>query len=428
LRGRHQDWLVAASDNKQELLDLATLGNIRKQESVLEALSTMPPVQSTGTEYDNNPLLLGVTNGTVDLTTGVLKKSDPKDLITMSTTVPFNPQAACPLFEDFLDQITGKNPKMVEYLKRILGAALFGHTNPQQFWVLKGGGANGKGVLSNVIGNILGDYACTPSRLLYMNTNMGEANSSAPRADLVALYKKRFAHMSEPNAKKGASFNEELLKEHTGQDMIHARDLFSRASDAVDFIPSHSIFFRTNLTPVIENMTTAMIRRLRIIPFRQQFDDNPDGDLTTKLTAEGPGILAMLVRYATLYHHYPEILNDLPAEVMEETAEYIEENDPYSVFIKEECVIEAGATMSHAEAFNRYSAWVDAQNDRELDAGSKTAMGKRLHMVFRKVSTRPTTYSGIRLKDTPAQSTILPESTIQPPWRVHDEQPYWTTD
>ena len=49
-----------------------------------------------GRDWDSNPFLLGVANGVVDLRTGLLRKGDPSDRITLHTNVPYDPSAKCP--------------------------------------------------------------------------------------------------------------------------------------------------------------------------------------------------------------------------------------------------------------------------------------------------------------------------------------------
>lgn len=311
-----------------------------------------------------------------------------------------------------MSQITGGNPKMADYILLVLGSALFGHTAPQQFYILVGGGNNGKGVLCNIVAYIMGDYATAPSRMLYMKTRQGEAASSAARPDLLALLNKRLAHMSEPG---GGAFNEELLKEHTGNDPIPARDIYGRSSEIRTFNPTHTIIFRTNEPPTIEDVGVSMSRRLRVIPFRQDFSANPDFDLETKLKTEAPGILALLVRKAVEYNENPPAINALPEDFREASTQYIEDSDPTSAFIREDCTVEAGAQATAKDLYAAYQAWCRRQGDPDLVPATSTRFGINLSRRFRKHPGRLATYGGVRLADASTQDTIL-LSTNEPWW------------
>lgn len=402
LRDRTKDYLIQALA-KDEIQALSYLMDVRKQESVFKALSTMAPVQASGAEFDQKPDYLGVRNGTVHLPSQTQSKGNPADLISMSANAAFHPDAQAPQFVEFMNQITGRNAKLVEYLLLIFGASLYGHTQPQQFYVFIGGGNNGKGVLSNVIAHVLGDYAVAPSRMLYMRTRNGEASSAAARPDLMALRNKRFAHMSEPG---GGSFNEDLLKEHTGGDPIIGRDLYGKAGDMLTFAPTHTIFFRTNNPPKLEDLGVSMRRRLRAIPFRQDFSDKPDFELETRLKAEADGILRLLVYYAAQYAANPSSINDLPEDVRLTSAEYIEDNDPGSGFLQERCAVGAGQTALVTDLHAAYLDWCREQDDPDLIPMSMKAFSTNLGRRFRKLPARHATFTGLSLKGVPSQDSM----------------------
>ena len=64
-----------------------------------------PPVVARATDLDANPYLLNVANGTVDFRTGELQPHRREDLITKLAPVEYDPNATCPRFLEFLDEI-----------------------------------------------------------------------------------------------------------------------------------------------------------------------------------------------------------------------------------------------------------------------------------------------------------------------------------
>lgn len=387
---------MRGTQSKEVLTDLAHLLNLAKKKSVMESLSYRDGIAMKGDEWDPDPYLLGAPNGVIDLRTGqLIKGQHPELLVSRAVRYAYDPDSDprvdCPLFLRFLSEITaGDLAGKGRYLLRIFGYALFGLQTEQKFWLFTGGGNNGKGVLTKTVAHIMGDYAGSPSATLYMRTKYGSPSSAGPRADLLNLQGLRFTPISEP---EGGAFNDELLKAHTGDDPIRARGLHSGVE--IEFRPTHTIVVATNQPPRVEDVGKSMQRRVRVVPFTEDFSGaRMDRDLETKLRAEGPGILALLVHAAQDW--YEDGLCE-PEVVTSASQAYIEDNDPLSEFVYACCVVEAGATMSGKLAHTEYTDWARKTGSDLLSA---SAFGSDLSRRFRK--TRLNTgvqYLGIRLKN-----------------------------
>src|SRR5258706_2963972 len=77
---------AAMADNdarRQAYVDHATRSESRyKLEAMVKLAETGPAIATTPDQFDRDPWLLNVQNGTIDLRTGTLKSHDPHDLIT----------------------------------------------------------------------------------------------------------------------------------------------------------------------------------------------------------------------------------------------------------------------------------------------------------------------------------------------------------
>jgi putative DNA primase/helicase len=254
-------------------------------------------------------------------------------------------------------------------------------------WV--GRGANGKGALARTLHYVFGDYADAPSDALYMRTKMGGARSDAARPDLLRLMARRFTYMSEPH---GGQFNEELLKAHTGEDMILARNLYGRAEQMASFPPTHKIVFLTNNPPKTDDVGISMSRRVRLVMFEQDYSQRMDKTLEERLKAEKQGILAIAVREALAYisEGMPE-----PQKVTDWSTEYIEENDPLGPFIVERCSTMAKDSSTGSALYAAFEDWT-ARRDDAPDM-SQTGFGLALKKRFKaKRAARGVVYSGVR--------------------------------
>src|SRR4051812_21555627 len=115
----------------------------------------------TAEAWDRDPLLLGTPGGTVDLRTGRLRASNPADGITKLTAVAPAEHADCPLWLKFLDEATGSDGELIQFLRQWCGYALTGLTSEHALVFVYGPGGNGKSVFLNVLTGILRAYAAT---------------------------------------------------------------------------------------------------------------------------------------------------------------------------------------------------------------------------------------------------------------------------
>ena len=356
--------------------------NVSKKESVLKSLSARPEVSMKGDEWDTDPYLMGFENGIVDLRTGAFDpKPSPETLVSKSTGTIYDPKAKCPKFYSFLRSITGDDEDLVDYLLQLLGYSMFGLQAEQKFWMWVGRGANGKGILARTMLRVLGDYAERPSDELYMRNKFGAAPSNAARPDLVRLMGSRFIYISEPH---GGQFNEELLKAHTGDDPILARDLYGKSSEMLTFKPTHKIIVLTNEMPKTDDVGVSMRRRVRVIRFEQDFSPESgraDFRLEGKIENEAEGILALLVRSAIIWWNEGDAGLPEPEKVTEWSREYIEDNDPLSRWEHDMCRFGGDEKGQSALLYGSYLDWC-AQNG--LEPKSQIWMSNQLSKRYRK--------------------------------------------
>jgi putative DNA primase/helicase len=144
-------------------------------------------------ELDTNAYLLNFLNGTVDLRTRELRPPDRSDYITKLAHYRYSPQASCPRWLSFLDQLMGGGPdasegdlaracRMVEYLQRALGYSLTGCTIEKAVFVPFGKGDNGKSTMLSTFRHVIEEY----SVLLQVDTLMVAHRDCSPREGRIA--------------------------------------------------------------------------------------------------------------------------------------------------------------------------------------------------------------------------------------------------
>lgn len=256
-------------------------------------------------DFDKQPWLLPVRNGVIDLRTGALTNGRPEDLCTRALDIIYDPHADNAPWLEFVEEISGSN-EIAAFLKRTFGYAMTGHSFEQYIWVFTGPGRNGKGVLFELIADILGPYYHEISRAMLLEQRT-EQSPSAASEHKYSLMGKRIISSSETN--KGQKIDAGAIKGLTGQDLVLCRPMYR---SEIVFKPTYALFLRTNHVPVGLTRDFALIQRLLKVEFPFMYVDDVEAEakkyparahlfrkkdplLKDRLSKVKPGILRWLV-------------------------------------------------------------------------------------------------------------------------------------
>lgn len=352
-------------------------------------------------DLDRDPWALTCPNGTLDLRTGRLRAHQRQDLATKMCPTPFDPKAACPLWERFLVEIFASDEELIAYLQRLFGYCLTGDVSEHLFPVCWGPGGNGKGTTLETIRATMGaDYsmAAMPDFLM---ARRGEHHPT----ELADLFGKRLVICQE--TEKGRRLNEPLMKWLTGGDRLRARRM---REDAWEFSPTHKLFFVSNYKPEIRGTDTGVWRRVRLIPFTVTFEgEKKDPKMGEKLKAEAPGILAWMVRGALDWQRNGMAA---PQRVMVATAEYRSDQDIIGAFLADCCLTGSEVFRTRASAlYQVFRRWVqDTGETGGVAALSQTKFGTELQeRGFARVKSNGWWYIGIAIREEETEQSDLPD-------------------
>ncbi|MGX4737092.1 phage/plasmid primase, P4 family [Kitasatospora griseola] len=319
--------------------------------NLMTELKSISGVYTPAEEFDARPDLLSFQNGTVHLRTGEMRPHDPADMLTYSLDIDYDPEARCPRWERFLAEVFPDSPDMPDYLRRVIGYGVTGHTREQIFMVLWGKGANGKSVFLDALTEVFRSITKTTS----FSTFEERKGGGIPN-DLAALRAARLVMASEGEA--GRPMSEAIIKRSTGGDLMQARFLHQ---EFFEFRPSFLLLLATNHRPKFRSQDEGLWRRVRMIPFLRYFAPGErDYDLPRKLAAERQGIAAWAVRGAGEW--YREGLRD-PQIITGASKEYRETSDSLAGFLPG--ILERADDahqLNGSEAFNEYLTWCEAEN------------------------------------------------------------------
>ena len=218
-------------------------------------------------------------------------------------------------------------------------------------------------------------------------TRSAECHHSIPN-DLAALVGRRFVIAAETN--DGTRLNESRLKALTGGDLVSARFLHQ---EFFEFSPVAKLWLSVNHKPVVTDDSHGFWRRIRLIPFLQQFPG--DKMLGRALLAEGSGILSWAVRGCLEWLRLGSL--NPPDIVTEATTAYKRESDPLTQFLEDACKVDPKAEAGADELLNAYRQWANKQGLSREEWLSGTAFGRKLKTRFSHHRTRAgIVYSGVK--------------------------------
>lgn len=362
----------AADCSSDELRSVAAF--VRRSQDgrrAIDALRLLRPfVAVKPDQLDSTPHYFNVENGTIDLRTGEIHAHRQEDHITKLAPVSYDPKAVCPTWRRFISEVFRGDDKVASYVQRVAGYSMTGSVTEHILAFLYGVGSNGKSTFAEMLLYVFGDYGMkAPADLLLARKNDAHPTE---RAD---LHGKRLVFAVEADA--GRAFAESLLKEMTGGDTIRARRM---RENFWEFQPSHTIWLAANHKPVVRGTDDGLWRRMKLVPFEQQWDTDgtkpnlpkADKQLLQKLKAESSGILTWLVEGLRDWRQ-----NGIgtPEAVVAATNEYREDSDLIGQFIDEKCMTGEGNRCTSAGLYTAYSAWCLAGNLKPM---TQTAFGREM--------------------------------------------------
>lgn len=351
----------------------------RGLDSMLRELRALDGVACAVEEFDQHPHLLPVKNGVLNLETGALQPHGPAthDLLLMRhVDIDYIPDARCPRWEKFLEEIFEDDPSLPGYLQRLVGYGITGFTSEQCFAVFYGTGANGKSVLTDTLSTIFSGITANAAFETFE-----QQQGSTIRSDIARLNGARLVMTEE--GKQGEPMAENTLKLLTGQGAVTTRFLYR---PEFEFHPSFLILMSSNYKPNFRGQDEGIWRRVRLIPFTRYFAPaSRDRYLAQKFTGQvvprtawkddedygdgAAGILAWAVRGA--HEWFERGLQD-PETVLIATEQYRRTQDALGPFIAEHLIRDDKGRVTVKVAWDAYLKWTDAEGFQRKDIWKRT--------------------------------------------------------
>lgn len=333
--------------------------------------------------FNRNPYLVNVRNGLLDIRDMSFKEHTPSYLSTVQLNVEYNPQAHCPQFEKFLNEVL--DCRLIPLVQEILGYLLTTNTSAQKSFVLLGPARTGKSTLLWVV-----EYLLLGKKNV-SNIPWQEIGDKFKTAELLGKLANVFSDLPSKSIDDTGIF-----KVVTGEDYLMAE---KKNKNPFKFRPFARLVFSCNELPKnYVDRTEGFYRRLIIVPFNRQIEKNKiDKALKYKFQREKEGILNWALEgLKRLYENNFEFSeNELTDEVKKE---YKRENNNVISFVEECCEIDSLFSCSRIEIYESYKEFC---GESGLKALSQIKFNKELEGNFnvtRARSGKLRLWNGVRIK------------------------------
>lgn len=363
------------------------LGNLKTRETIVKDSRDKMYVYQTDFDKDKN--LFNCQNGTLNLATFEFLPHTPTNFLSKISNVVYEPQAQCPTFKKFMNEIMQDNTEKITYLQKALGYSLTCSTKEETCFILYGKTTrNGKGTLTDTISYMLGDYAMTamPETLSLKKFK----DSTRASGDIARLNGCRFLNISEPSQQM--VIDSALLKTLLGRDKVTARHLQQRE---FEFYPIFKLFINCNYLPIIDDNTVFSSSRVNVITFDKHFSQNEqDKHLKDKLKNQNEisGIFNWCLE--GLKKYIQEGLTP-PTEIEQATYDYERSNDKFTLFFNKELVKSNKNNVTLSCVYDRYRNWCSQNKLLPLDKSKIKEKLKQKHILKEKGTVNGKTFSNV---------------------------------
>lgn len=350
----------------------------RKRKTMVEDARDVYPL--TMQDFDRDPYLFNCKNGTLDLRDFSFHKHNPKDYLTMSSPVVYDPEADCPRWKSFISEVMCGDEDTASYLQKALGYSLTGISNLECLFLLYGPTSrNGKGTTMETFLRVCGDYGKTSNP--EMLSTKFNANTSGPSEEIARLAGVRFVNISEPE--KNITFNAALVKRMTGNDTLNARFLHE---NSFDFRPVFKIFINTNYEPNVNDQTLFDSGRLKVIPFKRHFNDDEQDRGLKDFFAESKNLSGIFNWCLEGYKRFKSEGLEPPEAVKQATDSYKEDSDKIGQFVDDAIDVQADLEDKSSNIYRAYCVWC---NENKYYIDNIRAFNKLFKKKFTFESKRP---------------------------------------
>lgn len=309
--------------------------------------------------------ILSFKNGLVDLTDqkGLVMKHTPNYFSFNELDYNFiKNDTKCDLWLKFLTEIWGEDEQMKSLLQEWFGYCLASHTDMQKFALFIGVPRGGKGVIAEILTQLVGKENTSAPTLSRFNNDSTLHNLSKSKLALIPD-----AHSVHASKRDDVLSN---LKAITGGDSLDYHVMYKGAQTSKF---NCRIVMSTNNMPTFLDASGALVNRMLIFQFSKSFAGREDYTLADRLKTEISAIAQWALVGLERLNRNRKFTNVVSTNELRESVK--EDMNPLSEFVEDRLVLDPTAISTVSAVYATYRRWCEETGIMPL---SKITFGKIL--------------------------------------------------
>lgn len=278
----------------------------------------------------------------------------------------FDPEATCPRFVKFLNEVFEPQPGTGEEGRRdaiektralleFMALSLTSSTEFETAALLVGSGGNGKSVVIKLIEGMVGAKHRSAVTMRQLENKFQRAHLDGKLINLMF------------ELGEGSELPDDTIKGLISGETTTAE---FKNKAAFELSPICKFWIATNHMPSTRDLSEGLFRRFLILQFLNRFDDKPERDtqLVDKLAAEASGILNILLKALAGVYERGGLTK--PRSSVFAVDQWKKDADQVASFIDDEMILEAGSSMKTGDLYQKYRLWA-------VESGIRRILGKK---------------------------------------------------
>lgn len=271
--------------------------------------------------YITDPHIVGCLNCLVNIMTGEVLQKTPGTILRNYIPVKYDPKALeNDVLDTFMKNLFGEDREMHTFIYQIIAYGLWPDNHLQKFFILFGGGGNGKSTFIKLLKLFYG----------YKNISVLELAKFGDDRYIGGLYGKMVNLGDDIEA--NALLESAVLKKAVSGEPVHANPKFGLM---FAFVVTQKLLFSANLVPRITDTSQGMADRLIVIPFTQRIRETARAIPNVVQAIVKSGGLSVLLN--RVLKEVPNIINgiDIPELVQVATKKHMTDTNPVALFVSD---------------------------------------------------------------------------------------------
>lgn len=317
------------------------------EKQYIPALNNLVPIIY---DFDKRINTLVFLNCCYQIKTKKVLNHSPKWHRTVMIPYNYDRGAKCPLFDQYLKDVTCNDRLLEDTLEEVLGYMLYPLNSANKMIVFLGEGANSKSTFMTLMKNMAGKSNTSAVPLKDFEKSFTRHSLKGKLLNLVP----------EGEFLKVDTLMSGIVKQFITGDEVSAE---IKGGETYTFEPNLKIAIALNRLPDnIKDTTPAIKRRLLILPFKADFTGKRlDRNMSKKLMAEMPGIINRALNGLERLEK-----NSFVFSYEEQSAAVIDDlfmsSDPLYYFVAKYIVHRVGAKLGYGSALKMYNSWCVENN------------------------------------------------------------------